>query len=82
MKGKSILKLFIIFSFLFLSQNAFGDIYDDFNDGVIDTDKWDIYDYWYLEGQSDDTTPAVPVYESNGSLNIDYPPGSSFGGVR
>ena len=82
MNAKFILKLCLIILFLFSPQNAFADIYDDFNDGVIDTDKWGIFDYWYLEGQSDNTTPAVPVYEANGSLNIDYPPGSSYGGVR
>lgn len=39
MKIKSILKLSVIFLgvSLFLSQYAFADIYDDFNDGVIDT---------------------------------------------
>ena len=82
MNARSILKLCLIFLFLFSPQHASADTYDNFNDGVIDTDKWDIFDYWYLEGQGDNTTPAVPVYEANGSLNIDYPPGSSYGGVR
>lgn len=74
MKMKSVLKLFTAFMFfnLFLSQYVSADIYDNFNDGSIDTDKWMIW-----EGYN-----TTPVVENNGVLNIDYPPGSSWGGLN
>ncbi len=79
MKIKSILNLFITILILFTSQPAFADIFDNFNDGVIDTHKWDLWEYWTDGG---DIRTAAPVYEANGSLNIDYPPSSSWGGLR
>ena len=83
MKTKFIPKLFItvVSLFLLLSQNASADIYDNFNDGVIDTHKWDIIECWGKTSENM-TNPAAPVYEANGSLNIDYPPSSSWGGLR
>ena len=56
---------------LLLTTNLYADTWgDNFDDGNIDENKWYMWD-----------SPAIPLQESGGTLNISYPPGSSRGGL-
>lgn len=57
--------LFLTFLFLLLMgffHYGFADIYDDFNDGFLDMNKWTLWS---------EPNPALQVQEYGGSLNID-----------